>query len=68
MAGEGGAKYGVTLAVQNHHDIAIHPDVARWLIKEVNEPNVQAAFDAWSPALGGMNGQELAAAGRRWRR
>jgi sugar phosphate isomerase/epimerase len=53
---------GVTLVVQNHHDIAIHPDATRWLIQEVNEPNVKAAFDAWSPALLGINGQELAAA------
>jgi len=32
---------------------------------EVDEPNVRAAFDAWSPALGGMNGEELAAAARK---
>ena len=62
LAAKKAAEYGVTLAVQNHHDIAIHPDATRWLIQEVNEPNVKAAFDAWSPALLGINGQELAAA------
>jgi sugar phosphate isomerase/epimerase len=28
----------------------------------VAEPNVKAAFDAWAPALLGINGQDLAAA------
>jgi sugar phosphate isomerase/epimerase len=59
LASRKAAEYAVTLAVQNHHDIAIHPDATRWLIKEVNEPNCKAAFDAWSPALEGTNGQDL---------
>jgi sugar phosphate isomerase/epimerase len=65
MAAKEAAKLGVTLAVQNHHDIAVHPDPLLWLLREVDEPNVKAAFDAWSPALGGMGGEELAAAARR---
>jgi sugar phosphate isomerase/epimerase len=65
LAAKKAAEYGVMLAVQNHHDIAIHPDATRWLIQEVNEPNVKAAFDAWSPALLGINGPELAAAVRK---
>lgn len=59
MASRKAAEYGITLVVQNHHDIAIHPDATQWLIREVNEPNCKAAFDAWSPALEGINGQEL---------
>ncbi len=59
------AEYGDTLVVQNHHDIAIHPDATYWLIREVGEPNCKAAFDAWSPALQGMSGKELAAAVRK---
>ena len=59
LASRKAAEYGITLAVQNHHDIAIHPDATRWLIKEVNEPNCKAAFDAWSPALEGINGGDL---------
>ena len=59
LASRKAAEYGITLAVQNHHDIAIHPDATRWLIKEVNEPNCKAAFDAWSPALEGINGPDL---------
>ena len=62
LAAKKAAEYGVTLAVQNHHDIAVHPDATRWLIQEVNEPNAKAAFDAWSPALLGINGPDLAAA------
>lgn len=54
------AKYGVTLAVQNHHDLALHHESMLWLLKEVNEPNVKAGFDAWSPALEGMSGTEMA--------
>jgi sugar phosphate isomerase/epimerase len=65
LAARKAADYGVTLVVQNHHDIAIHPDAQRWLLQEVAEPNVKAAFDAWSPALLGINGKELAAAVRK---
>ncbi len=54
LAGKEAAKYGVTLAVQNHHDIAIHHDTMYWLLKEVDLPNVKAAFDAWAPALQGL--------------
>jgi sugar phosphate isomerase/epimerase len=65
LASREAAKHGVTLAVQNHHDIAVHPDAMLWLIQEVAEPNCKAAFDAWSPALQGVNGEELAAAARK---
>jgi sugar phosphate isomerase/epimerase len=59
MAGDRAAEYGVTLAVQNHHDIALHHDVMHWLLKEVNHPNVKAGWDAWSPTLEGLNPEEL---------
>jgi sugar phosphate isomerase/epimerase len=65
MAAKEAAKHGVTLAVQNHHDIAVYPDALLWLIQEVDEPTVRAAFDAWSPALAGVNGEELATAARK---
>ncbi len=35
------AKYGITLTVQNHHDIALHHEAMRWLLDEVNLPNVK---------------------------
>ncbi len=62
LAGQKAAEHGVTLAVQNHHDIAVHHDTMYWLLKEVNLPNVKAAFDAWAPALQGLSSNELRAA------
>lgn len=59
MAGRMAAKYGVTLAVQNHHDIALHHDAMKWLLDEVNLPNVKAAFDCWSPTLEGLTPEEI---------
>ncbi len=58
MAGKLAADQGVTLAVQNHHDIALHHDVMYWLLKEVNMPNVMAGWDAWSPVLEGLTPEE----------
>jgi len=58
MAGKLAAKYGVTLAVQNHHDIALHQNVMYWLLKEVNLPNVMTGWDAWSPTLEGLSSEE----------
>ena len=59
MAGALAAEYGVTLAVQNHHDIALHHDAMHWLLEEVNMPNVMAGWDAWSPTLEGLSSKEL---------
>lgn len=59
MAGKLAAEHNVTLAVQNHHDIALHHDVMHWLLKEVNHPNVMAGWDAWSPSLEGLTSEEL---------
>jgi sugar phosphate isomerase/epimerase len=59
MAGNLAEKYNVTLAVQNHHDIALHHDAMYWLLKEVNHPNVMAGWDAWSPVLEGLTSEEL---------
>lgn len=59
MAGKIAAKYGVTLAVQNHHDIAMDHDALKWLLDEVNLPNVKAAFDCWAPSLVGLSPEEL---------
>ncbi len=59
MAGKLAAKYDVTLAVQNHHDIALHHNAMSWLLKEVNMPNVMAGWDAWSPTLEGLSTEEL---------
>ncbi len=62
MAGKIASEYGVTLAIQNHHDIALHHDAMKWLLDEINLPNVKAAFDCWSPTLEGLTSEELAEA------
>jgi sugar phosphate isomerase/epimerase len=59
MAAREAAKYGITLAVQNHHDIALHHDAMKWLLDEVNMPNVKAVFDLWSPTLEGLSKEEI---------
>ncbi|MCC6445720.1 MAG: sugar phosphate isomerase/epimerase [Armatimonadetes bacterium] len=56
------AQWGVTLCVQNHHDIAAHHESLYDLLTEVGETNCKAAFDAWSPAL---QGADLGAAVRK---
>lgn len=47
------AVHGVTLAVQNHHDIAVHTDCLTELLTDIDRPNCKVGFDAWSPALRG---------------
>lgn len=59
IAGKLAAGFGVTLVVQNHHDIALHQDAMYWLLKEVNMPNVLAGWDAWSPTLEGLSPEEM---------
>jgi sugar phosphate isomerase/epimerase len=52
------ADLGVTLAVQNHHDLAAHHASMADLLADVDEPNCRAAFDAWTPALQGADLRE----------
>lgn len=47
------ADYGVTLAVQNHHDVAVASETMLEFLAEVGHPSCGAAFDAWAPALHG---------------
>ncbi|BDC53024.1 hypothetical protein F183_A53390 [Bryobacterales bacterium F-183] len=54
--------FGVTIGVQNHHDLGAHHDTLHDLLEAIGEPNCKAMFDAWSPAL---QGQDLAAAARK---
>jgi sugar phosphate isomerase/epimerase len=42
------ADFGVALGVQNHHDIALHPDSLADLLAEIGEPNCKVCLDAWS--------------------
>jgi sugar phosphate isomerase/epimerase len=54
------ADFGITLAVQNHHDVALDSAALLELISEVDRANVKVGFDAWSPALRGEDVYESA--------
>lgn len=47
------AVYGVTVAIQNHHDLGVHSDALLELLADVGRTNCRAGFDAWAPALCG---------------
>jgi sugar phosphate isomerase/epimerase len=49
------AEYGVTLGIQNHHDIGVDTASMREMLREINEPNCKAMLDAWAPAQFGEN-------------
>lgn len=46
---------GITIGVQNHHDIGAGYQAFHDLITAVGEPNCRALFDAWAPALHGAD-------------
>ncbi len=56
------APLGVTIGVQNHHDIGVGYESMFDLIQEIGEPNCRACFDAWAPAL---HGDDLRKAARK---
>ncbi len=45
------AEFGVTIGVQNHHDLAADYRSLADFIEAIGEPNCRAIFDAWAPAL-----------------
>jgi len=59
LAAKEAEKYGVTLVIQNHHDIALHHNAMYWMLQEINLPNVKAGWDAWSPTLQGLSPDEI---------
>ena len=56
------AAHNVAIAVQNHHDIAVHSDSLLEFLGDVDRSNCKIGFDAWSPAL---RGEELYETARR---
>jgi sugar phosphate isomerase/epimerase len=56
------AGHGVTLGLQNHHDVGVSVAAFEELLNEVDHPNLKAMFDPWSPAL---HGEDLHASARR---
>jgi sugar phosphate isomerase/epimerase len=45
------SNYGVTIGVQNHHDIGVSAESYEDFLDDVGHPNCKAMFDAWSIAL-----------------
>ncbi len=54
--------YGVTVGVQNHHDVAVGWRSYAQFLDEVDHPNCRAMFDPWAPALHGDDLYECARA------
>ncbi len=54
--------YGVTLGIQNHHDVGVDTEALLELLGDIGRPNVKLMFDAWSPAL---RGEDLYLAARK---
>lgn len=54
--------FGVTLGLQNHHDVGVGVDAYVEFLDEVDHPNCRAMFDPWAPAL---HGDDLRAWARR---
>lgn len=62
VSGERAAGYGITLVVQNHHDLAVGSEELELLIRDVGLDNVRVGYDAWSPYL---RGEDINAAAQR---
>ncbi len=56
------APHDVTIAIQNHHDVAVASDALLELLGDIDRPNCRLGFDAWSPAL---RGEDLFQAARK---
>jgi sugar phosphate isomerase/epimerase len=54
------ARFGFTVAIQNHHDVGLHTAALLELLHDIDRPNCRLGFDAWSPALRGENLYEAA--------
>lgn len=54
------AAFGMTVAVQNHHDLGVHTTALLELLHDIDRPNCKLGFDAWSPALRGEDLYEAA--------
>jgi len=49
------ASFGVTLGLQNHHDIGVAAGSFAELLDDIGHPNLKAMFDPWSIALQGAD-------------
>ena len=49
-------RHGVTIGIQNHHDLAVDSKALMELLREIDRPNCRLMFDPWSLCL---RGEEL---------
>src|SRR5262249_61600858 len=54
------APHKITIAIQNHHDVALHTSALLELLNDIGRANCRLGFDAWSPALRGEDLYEAA--------
>ncbi|MFK5924687.1 MAG: sugar phosphate isomerase/epimerase family protein [Verrucomicrobiota bacterium] len=54
------AAHGVTIAIQNHHDIGLNTQALLEMLSDIDRPNCKLGFDAWSPALRGESLYDVA--------
>ncbi len=47
--------FGVIIGIQNHHDIGADYQSLYDMLIDIDEPNCKAMFDAWAPALHGVD-------------
>lgn len=47
--------FGVTLGLQNHHDIGVGFEAMHDILHAVGSPHLKALYDAWAPALQGVD-------------
>ena len=59
------ARFGITVGVQNHHDIGVHTKSLDALLAAVDRPNLIPMYDCWSPYL---RGEDVAEGARRMAR
>ncbi len=62
MSAEAAQAFGVTLGLQNHHDVGVSTETFLELFRDVGHPNLKAMFDPWSI---GLQGENLYEAGKR---
>jgi sugar phosphate isomerase/epimerase len=56
------SEFGITLGLQNHHDIGAGFEAMHDILHAIDSPHLKALFDAWAPAL---QGADLEAAANR---
>ncbi len=54
------AEFGVTIGIQNHHDLAVHSKALLELLHDVDRENCALMFDPWSVCLRGEDPVEAA--------